>query len=109
MTKYFLFLLFIPSVAFAGSDTQTLTVAIRQKLTIVFTPTNPVIDCTTPPGTVVSALSITGGNGKPVSYALTGGDTVDFALSGVNVVVGTNGISSATCGTTANVTVTATQ
>jgi hypothetical protein len=95
--------------ALAASSTSDLPITVHQKLTIVFTPAAPIIDCTTAPGSVVSALSATGGNGKPVGYSITGGNSTDFALNGTNVVVGPNGIATATCGSTAIVTITATQ
>jgi hypothetical protein len=96
----------------AGSVTGTLPITIQPAplpLQIVFTPAKPLIACASAAGSVVSALSVTGGDGNPVTYTATAGDTGDFAISGANVVVGANGIAAANCGTTPTVTVTASQ
>lgn len=107
--------------AHAGSGVGTVTIKISPPppppLVVVFTPANPSLTCNAPAGAVVSALSVTGGDGNPVTYTATGGDTTDFAVSGANVVVGPNGITStgsscatiAAGGTTDTVTVTASQ
>jgi hypothetical protein len=47
----------------------------------------------------VSALSVTGGDGNPVTYTASSGDTSDFAVAGATVVVGSAGIAPANCGT----------
>ena len=69
----------------------------------------PSMACNAAPGTFVSAVSVTGGDGNPMTYTASGGDTGDFAISGSNVVVGANGIAAAHCGQTMNVTVSASQ
>lgn len=97
------------SQAWAGSVTNTLPITIQGPLQIVFTPAKPSMACTSAPGTVVSGLSVTGGDGNAVTYTATAGDTGDFAVSGTNVVVGANGIAAASCGTTPTVTLTASQ
>jgi hypothetical protein len=99
----------LASPAFAGSVSNTLSITIQPPLQIVFTPAKPSIACDSAPGTVVSALSVTGGDGNAVTYTASAGDTGDFAVSGVNVVVGAKGIAAATCGTTPTVTITANQ
>jgi hypothetical protein len=94
--------------AFAGSATATLSITVQAPLAIVFTPASPTEACGTAPGTVVSALSVTGGDGNPVTWSISG-DTTDFALSGNNIVVGPNGIAVGACGKVNTVAVTATQ
>jgi hypothetical protein len=100
--------------AHAGSVTGSVTITIQQLLKLVFTPAAPTVLCNAPAGTVVAALSTTGGDGNAVTYTATGGDTADFAVNGTNVVVGPNGIAAANCPpagqtTTENVTIQATQ
>ena len=70
---------------------------------------NPTIACNAAAGSVVSAMSVTGGDGNPATFSATGGDTSDFAVNGVDVVVGTNGIAAANCGKTMTLTITANQ
>jgi hypothetical protein len=65
--------------------------------------------CNSPPGTVVARLLPSGGDGKPILYKLTGGDTADFRVRGTVIVVGLNGFNPAHCGTTVSIAVTATQ
>jgi hypothetical protein len=98
----------LASPALAGSVTSTLPITVQAPLAIVFTPASPTIPCSAPAGTVVSALSLTGGDGNTPTWGIAG-DTTDFALSGANIVVGTNAIASADCGKTNNVSITATQ
>ena len=100
--------------AHAGSVTGSVTITIQQPLKLVFTPAAPTVSCNAPAGTVLSALSTTGGDGNAVAYTATGGDTADFTVNGTNVVVGPNGIAAANCPpagqtTTENLTITATQ
>jgi len=100
--------------AHAGSVTGSVTITIQQPLKLVFTPAAPTVPCNAPAGTVLSALSTTGGDGNAVAYTATGGDTADFTVNGTNVVVGPNGIAAANCPpagqtTTENLTITATQ
>lgn len=90
--------------------TGTLTVVISPNpLALVFNPSNPTEACAVAAGTVVSALSTTGGDGNAATFAITAGDSADFAISGSNVVVGPSGISAANCGTSQNITVSASQ
>jgi hypothetical protein len=92
----------------------TLTITITAPLAITFSPSNPTVACQAPPGTVVATLVPTGGDNTTITWALAG-DTTDFAISGVNLVVGPNGIAASTCPVapattnTVNETVTATQ
>ena len=101
-------LMAIASPAFAGSATATLSITVQAPLTVVLTPPSPTEACGAGPGSVVSALSVTGGDGNPVTWSIAG-DTTDFALTGSNIVVGPNGIALADCGKVDNVVVTATQ
>jgi hypothetical protein len=67
------------------------------------------VACDAPPGTVVAQLIMSGGDGNPISYAISGGDRADFRLRGRAVVVGVNGISPTHCGSNRSISVTATQ
>ncbi len=96
------------SSALAASTSNTVTITIQAPLEIVFTPSSPTIACAAAAGTVVSAVSTTGGDGNAVTLTMSG-DTTDFALSGSNVVVASSGITGSDCGKTESVTVTATQ
>ena len=95
------------SPAFAGSTTATLSITVKPPLAIVFSPSSPTEPCGAAPGTVVSALSVTGGDGNPVTWSVSGG--TDFAVSGSNVVVSPSGIAQADCGKVNTVGVTAAQ
>jgi hypothetical protein len=65
--------------------------------------------CNAPPGTVVARLLMSGGDGNPISYRITGGDSADFRIRGSVVVVGYAGIDPTHCGTNTSLSVTATQ
>jgi hypothetical protein len=67
--------------------------------------------CSSPPGTVITVLSTSGGDGNPVSYKLSGTAPIvsDLMIKGTALVVGPSGIAAAHCGSTGNVTVQATQ
>jgi hypothetical protein len=67
------------------------------------------VACDAPPGTVVARLLMSGGNGTPISYRISGGDSADFRIRGSVVVVGYAGIDPAHCGRNWNLSVTATQ
>jgi hypothetical protein len=82
--------------ALAGSVTSTLQITVQAPLQIVFTPPNPTVICSATPGTVVAALSVTGGDGNAPTWAISG-DTTDFALSGSNIVIAAGGITAAGC------------
>jgi hypothetical protein len=94
----------------AASVSGTLTVVVAPPaLAMVINPSNVNEACEVPAGAVVSQLSATGGDGNPVTFSISGGDTTDFAINGANVVVGPNGIAKANCGASQSVTVTASQ
>jgi hypothetical protein len=82
--------------AFAAgiSASSNLTITVTGVPIIGFSPNNPTLSCTLAAGTVVSSISVTGGDGGPITLALSG-DTTNFALSGTvppaNVIVGPNG------------------
>ena len=99
----------LPAGSQAGNVSGTLSIKIQPALAISFAPTSPTVDCTAAPGTVVAAISTSGGNGNAATPAITGGNSTDFAISGSNIVVAANGIASANCGKTQSVTITATQ
>ena len=67
------------------------------------------VPCEAPPGTVVARLLMSGSNGNPISYRLTGGDTADFRIRGTVIVVGYAGIDPTHCGSNRSISVTATQ
>ena len=98
----------------AEAASATVSIVVKPPLAIVFTPPSPVtINCPPsgnfPAGTVVTAVTTTGGDGQPVTLSLSG-DTADFALSATsppaNIITGTSGV--AGCSGTANVTDTVT-
>ena len=98
--SFFLFAgLFALSVvrAEAGTATGNLQITVFPPLAIVFNPAAPTVPCNAAAGTVVSALSVTGGDGNAITYSATGGDTTSFAVTGTNVVVGSSGIAAADC------------
>ena len=94
--------------AHAGSASAVLSITVQAPLAVVLAPASTTESCSAAPGTVVSAASVTGGDGNAVTWSMSG-DTTDFALSGTNIVVASAGITSADCGKVNNVTVTATQ
>ena len=103
-------LVLAPVAAAAGSVSGTLTVVLGPPaLAMVINPSNVNEVCAVPQGTVVSQLSTVGGDGNPVAFSITGGDSTDFAISGSNVIIGPNGITAANCGQTEAVTVSASQ
>lgn len=85
------------SSAQSASASGTLNVSVRGKLAVVLNPTSTTITCDIAPGTVLSAVTTTGGNQKPITLTLTG-DTTDFALSATtppaNIVVAPGGLTS---------------
>jgi hypothetical protein len=102
----------ISDQALAANASATLTVTILSPLAISFNPSSASISCSAPAGTVITAITSSGGDSKSIGVTLTG-DTSDFALSTAtlpaNVIVGQNGIAAANCGKSNSVTVTATQ
>ncbi len=96
----------------AATVSGTLTIVIAPPaLALVINPSNVGEACEVPAGTVVSQLSISGGDGNPVTFALTpvNKNATDFVISGSNVVVGANGIAAADCGETEAFAITASQ
>jgi hypothetical protein len=91
-SNYWVDLVFVPS---ASSAPLVLDIPIS-------------IPCGVAPGSVVQTLGTLGGDGNAVTWSIAG-DTTDFVLSGSSVVVGPNGVSTASCGQTKTVTATATQ
>jgi hypothetical protein len=85
-----------------------LTVTINAPFSLSASPSAPQIACNAPAGTTVSTLTANGGDGTAISWSLSG-DTGDFVMSGNNLVAGSNGIASGNCGSTQNVTITASQ
>jgi hypothetical protein len=77
-------------------------------LTVTFSPASPTVLCAAAPGTTVSTIGTSGGDGNSITLSISG-DTTDFDLSGTNIVVGPNGITTPDCGQVDIVTVTGTQ
>lgn len=97
------------AVTQAGTVSGTLSIAVSPPaLALIINPSSATLACNAAAGTVVAALSVTGGDGNAIAYSLAG-NTTDFAISGSNVVVGPSGIASGSCGKTFAETITATQ
>jgi hypothetical protein len=82
-----------------------MTLAAAVALQLAF---GPSVACDAPPGTVVARLLLSGGDGNPISYTISG-DTADFRLRGSVIVVGYAGIDRAHCGSNRMINVTASQ
>jgi hypothetical protein len=104
----------------AGNAATAINIPLQVTVTAATTtlsgnanPSNPTLACNTAPGTVISKITTSGGDGNPVALAFAPGSDASYALSAqtspANVVVGTNGIVAADCGITTNYTITATQ
>lgn len=114
----FIALFVISTQAFAaGTVSGTVSISIEPALVMVLNPSSALLACEAPAGTLISAISVAGGDGKPSALALSGG-TASFVLSGTtspaNVVIAPGGILPADCPSGAtpsmqNVLVTATQ
>ena len=98
----------LTSQAQGTTVTGNLNIIVGSPLAVVFTPITPSIACSAAPGTVVSAVTTTGGNSNPVTLAMTG-DTTDFTLTAGKIVVAAAGITTSGCGKTDTITITATQ
>jgi hypothetical protein len=61
--------------------------------------TGVMADCTWVPGTPILTLSVTGGNGKPVTYTFGQPAPTDLAIKGNTLVIGPTGITPANCHT----------
>jgi hypothetical protein len=103
----------IPLAAHAASVSGSMSITVQpQALALVITPASATIACNAAAGTVVSTLSTIGGDGNTIMYAVTGVSNGDFVIGGASsnqIIVGPNGIATADCGKTQNVTVTASQ
>ena len=84
------------AVAATVSTTGQLSITVFNPPIVSFNPANPQVVCNAAPGTQVAAVTVSGGDGKAITQTLSG-DTTDFALTGGNVVVGTNGIAASSC------------
>lgn len=94
----------IPFTAQAGSVSGTISITMAPPASVlVISPSIASLACEVTAGTMISALSTTGGDGNRVTFWLAG-DTTDFVLSGADVVVGPNGIAAANCNATQTVT-----
>ena len=81
-------------------------------LMVSLNPSSVTEDCYAAGSSAVSAVSVSGGNGNPITLSMTG-NTTDFALSATtlpaNVIVVSGGILFADCGQLYTNTITATQ
>jgi hypothetical protein len=66
------------------------------------------VPCNAAPGSYIASVYTSGGDGTAITLQITG-DTADFALDGMDLVVGKSGISPRHCGTNQAVSITATQ
>jgi len=101
--------------AHAASVSGTLSITVSPApapLAITMSPSSATEACNVAAGMVVSAISVTGGDGKPNTLSMTG-DTTDFSLSSAtppaNMVVASGGIAPADCAKSFTNTITATQ
>src|SRR5271165_6050850 len=108
-----LFLLTASANARAANVAATLSITIQPgALMALLNPSSATEACTVAGGTVVSTVSVSGGDGNAITLSMTG-NTTDFALSSTtppaNVVVAPGGIILADCGKSYTNTITATQ
>jgi hypothetical protein len=76
----------------AGFTTVPTRLLTTNDFRVNFSPSPGTIACNATPGTVVGSVLSTLGNGHPITFSLTGGDTTDFVVSGTRVVVAPGGI-----------------
>jgi hypothetical protein len=90
----------------AQTASAALSVTVAMPLKVSVAPATATVVCNAAPGTVVAKIITTGGNGGPISLL---SDATDFVVAGSNVAVGAGGIAAASCKTTENVGISATQ
>ena len=108
-----LFLLAASAHAQAASVSATLSITIQPgALMALLNPSSATEACNVAGGTVVSTVSVSGGDGNAITLSMTG-NTTDFALSATappaNVVVAPGGVILADCNKSYTNTITATQ
>src|SRR5271165_2076440 len=108
-----LFLFAASAHAQAANVASTLTSTIQPgALMQLLNPSSATEACNVPGGTVVSTVSVSGGDGNPITLSMTG-NTTDFVLSATtppaNVVVAPGGVILADCNKSYTNTITATQ
>ena len=112
--------LLLTTVAAASAQqnavTNTLTVTVSPAvvpLAMVLNPSNPTVACVIPAGTLVSTVTVGGGNGAPITLSPPASPDGSLVLSSTtppaNVVVGPSGINSGDCGSVLSYAITATQ
>src|SRR5271165_3072394 len=108
-------LLFLAASAHAQAANvgTTLTITIQPgALMALLNPSSATEACSVAGGTVVSTVSVSGGDGNPITLSMTG-NTTDFVLSATtppaNVVVAPGGVILADCNKSYTNTITATQ
>jgi hypothetical protein len=67
--------------------------AAESELQVAVNPPKPEIVCSAVAGTVVATISVSGGNGNPLTLKLTGDAAEKFAIKGDDIVVGPKGLS----------------
>jgi hypothetical protein len=67
------------------------------------------VPCTAPPGTFVAWLHSGGGDGNAISFKVSGGSMQGLVISGSQLVVGPTGLPRIMCGSSHNISITATQ
>src|SRR5271163_2850975 len=97
----------------AASVSGTLSITVSPPaLALVLSPSSATEACNVAAGTVIPAISVTGGDGNAITLSMTG-DMTDFSLSSTtppaNVVVASGGITSADCAKSFTNIITATQ
>lgn len=99
-------------LASAASRYVNVAIKVYSPIQITVTPAAPTVACGAGASTVIATVTTAAGDGRPIALSL-GGDTADFALAGTapptDVLVGSHGIAPGTCGTTAQMTITAVQ
>jgi hypothetical protein len=90
----------------AQTASAALSVTVAMPLTVSLAPATATVPCNAAPGTVVSKVITTGGNGGPISFL---SDATDFPMAGANVVVGAGGLAASCGGKTETVGISATQ
>ncbi len=100
-------LLLVPSVVMGGTTVSGVfslgvSPAIAPPLTIAINPASATVACAVAPGTVVSSVTTSGGDGNQITFSTSGGDA-SLVLSLVsptatNIVIAANGVLPADCG-----------
>lgn len=101
------------AAAQAASVSGSLSITVSPPaIGLVINPSAATVACSAVVGSVVSTASITGGDGNPATFSMTG-NTTDFSINPSTGVVtvgsGSSAIATADCGKTFSNTISATQ